>query len=142
MHCVAEYPCHAENLRLGNILKLKQEFESDNIKIGYSGHEEGIIPTLAAIDLGAMMIERHFCMSRHSFVHHIECSLEPDEYKQLIELSDAKDLKKIYEPLLPPVAFREHFGMSKIEEDFLLNCHYGNTYLHSKDKVAFHDSII
>lgn len=141
LHCVAEYPCRAENLRLGNILRLKQMFESEDIKIGYSGHEEGIISTLAAIDFGAKMIERHFCQSRHSFVHHIECSLEPEEYKQLINLAHNSNLKSIYKPLLPPIAYEEHFGMSEIEEDFLLNCHYGNTYLHSKDKVAFHDSI-
>ncbi len=135
LHCVAEYPCRVENLRLGNILKLKKEFEDERIKIGYSGHETGILPSLAAIDFGAKLIERHFAKSRHSFVHHIECSLEPDEYKQMTKLSKEPDLKKIYQDYLPPIAYREEFAMSKIEEEFLLHAQYGNTYLHSKDGI-------
>ena len=137
LHCVAEYPCRPENLRLGNIKRLKKEFENDDIKVGYSGHEEGITASLAAIDFGANMIERHFCQSRYSFVHHIECSLEPDEYKQMINLSEEKDLKKYYIPYLPPVAFEEKFGMSEIESEFLLKNRYGNTFLHKKDRITF-----
>lgn len=133
LHCVAEYPCLPQNLRLGNIVRLKKEFESENVKIGYSGHETGIFPSLAAIDMGASIIERHFCKSRNSFVHHIECSLEPSEYKELIDLSKKNNLKDLYEPYLPPIAYREHFGMSEIESEFLVKNHYGNTFLHHKD---------
>ena len=53
LHCVAEYPCSTQNLRLGNIPVLIEKFQSDRISIGYSGHEVGIVPTFAAIDLGA-----------------------------------------------------------------------------------------
>ena len=67
-------------LRLGNIVALRQRYESEQIQIGYSGHEVGIVPSVAAMQLGARMIERHFCVSRRSFAHHIECSLEPAEY--------------------------------------------------------------
>ncbi len=137
LHCVAEYPCPAADLRLGNIIRLRQEFENDKVKIGYSGHEEGIIPTLAAIDFGAKLIERHFCQNRHSFVHHIECSLEPDEYKTLVDLSERKNLNELYAPYLPPIACQEKFGMSKVEEDFLVKSHYGNTYLHGHNILTF-----
>lgn len=133
LHCVAEYPCVECSLRLGNILRLKKEFETDKIKIGYSGHETGIIPSLAAVDMGANLIERHFCVSRDSFVHHIDCSLEPDEFKNMILLSKQKNLKKLYERYLPPAAYSESFGMSETEAEFLLKNHYGNTFLHHKN---------
>ena len=53
LHCVAEYPCPPARLRLGNIPELQQRFGGDRITIGYSGHEEGLLPSLAAADLGA-----------------------------------------------------------------------------------------
>ena len=72
---------------------MKREFGDERIKIGYSGHETGIEPSLAAIALGAEMVERHFALSRRSFVHHIECSLEPDEYQRMVAIArSVKDL--------------------------------------------------
>lgn len=129
LHCVAEYPCPPCSLRLGNIKVLERHFACDRISIGYSGHEEGIIPSLAAIDLGARMVERHFCLSRHSFVHHIECSLEPEEYKELIDIvKSGIDLKSIYADL-PSCAFDNIFGMSGVERSFLIEGTYGRKYI-------------
>jgi sialic acid synthase SpsE len=124
LHCVAEYPCPVDSLRLGNITVLKQMFESDRVTIGYSGHERGIQPTLAAVELGARMIERHFCISRHSFVHHIECSLEPQEFAELISVvRSEKQLTDRYTEL-PNTAFKVEFGMSDAERRFLINRQY------------------
>jgi sialic acid synthase SpsE len=134
LHCVAEYPCPPQSLRLGNLKVLEKHFASDRISIGYSGHEEGIIPTLAAIDLGAKMVERHFCLSRHSFVHHIECSLEPQEYKELIDVAcSGIDLKSFYAGL-PGCAFDSNFGMSEVERSFLVEQTYGRKYIREKSE--------
>lgn len=134
LHCVAEYPCPPKNCKLGNIPELIKRYKSDKIDIGYSGHEEGYIPSLAAIALGAQMVERHFCVSRHSFVHHIDCSLEPDEYKKLIETvknaASKEELEK-YIKELPGEAMTSHFDMSEIEKDFLLEQKYGRKYIRS-----------
>lgn len=128
LHCVAEYPCPPCSLRLGNIKVLEKRFACDRISIGYSGHEEGIIPTLAAIDLGAKMIERHFCLSRHSFVHHIECSLEPEEYRELIGIVKSGDDLKSFYAGLPDCVFDSKFGMSDVERRFLIEGAYGRKY--------------
>lgn len=125
-HCVAEYPCPLTRLRLGNIETLKDEFEDDRIKIGYSGHEEGTAPSIAvAKRYEPYLIERHFCLSRHSFAHHIECSLEPQEFKEMILL--ANNLKNFVQ--LPSKAWDTDFGMSGIEKEFLQKQTYGNTFL-------------
>ena len=136
LHCVAEYPCPPEDLRLGNIEVFQREFASDRIAIGYSGHEQGIKPTLAAVDLGAKLIERHFTLSRHSFVHHIECSLEPEEYMELIEIvRSGRDLQEFYADL-PPEAFESSFGMSESEKDFLIHQKYGRKYLREESRFG------
>lgn len=138
LHCVAEYPCSYQNLRLGNIKKLIDNFSSKIIKIGYSGHEKGIIPSIAAIDLGAQMIERHFCLSRHSFVHHIECSLEPCEFEYLVNIvRNQKDLVSMWKKHLPDISLKSYFGMSDLEREFLEKNKYGRKYLIAKDRSSF-----
>lgn len=124
LHCVAEYPCSPSNLRLGNIDRLITEFADGRVSVGYSGHEEGLAPTFAAIDRGAQMIERHFCLSRHSFAHHIACSLEPDEYRHLINtVRSGTSLAGTYSDL-PATAFDSSFGMTELEGQFLVNRRY------------------
>lgn len=125
-HCVAEYPCPLGRLRLGNIGILKDEFEDSRIKIGYSGHEEGIAPSIAVAErYNPYLIERHFCLSKHSFVHHIECSLEPEEFSELISEVDSPSAIHV----LPDESWKSSFGMSDIEVEFLEKQTYGNTYL-------------
>lgn len=129
LHCVAEYPCTPGSLRLGNIVVLKQQFENDRISVGYSGHDEGLPATLAAISLGAKMVERHFCMSRHSFVHHIECSLQPEEFHELTRVArSGKDLRPFYLGI-PEEAFLSQFGMSPVERSFLVDQVYGRAHM-------------
>jgi len=138
LHCVAEYPCEIANLRLGNIPELRRLFESPNIEIGYSGHEEGYIPSLVAIGLGAKMVERHFCVSRASFVHHIECSLEPEEYRELIRITkEAPSYSALlsYQEQLPAEAMNSFFGMSNLESDFLLGQRYGTKYIKETSEI-------
>ena len=131
-HCVAEYPCKKENLRFGNIKILKDLFETDRVKIGYSGHEEGVRPTLGAAFLGASCIERHFCLSRESFVHHIECSLEPDEYKEMVKLIRSHEYNESIIQELGEQAFKSDFGMSEMEEAFLTKNTYGKEFIGHK----------
>lgn len=133
-HCVAEYPCKYKNLRLGNIKVLKDKFGSDRVSIGYSGHEEGIQPSLAAIKMGAEFVERHFCMSRHSFVHHVECSLEFSEFKEMVDIANGGLSDMILEQFDDSVV-KSSFGMSDMEKSFLLDMTYGKDYLQGDSKI-------
>lgn len=129
LHCVARYPCPPEALRLGNLETLRHHFAGPRVHIGYSGHEEGLAASLAAVDLGAEMVERHFCLSRHSFVHHIECSLEPEEFAQMVALvRSGEPLPAHYEDL-PDAAFASALGMSAAERDFLVEQRYGRRHV-------------
>ena len=136
LHCVARYPCPAAELRLGNLDVMRQCFADDRIRIGYSGHEEGLAASYAAVALGAEMVERHFCLSRRSFVHHIECSLEPDEFTELVATvrSGAPLLEHYCE--LPDEAFAANFGMSREEREFLVEQTYSRR--HVGQQAEFH----
>lgn len=133
-HCVAEYPCKYNNLRLGNIKILKEKFGSERISIGYSGHEEGIQPSLAAIKIGAEFVERHFCLSRHSFVHHIECSLDFSEFKEMVDLSKNQLGTEILNQFDDEV-FKSSFGMSDMEKSFLVDLTYGKDFLNEESQI-------
>ena len=137
LHCVAQYPCPPESLRLGNIPLLRRWFASERVRIGYSGHEEGIAPSLAAIGMGAELVERHFCLSRRSFVHHIECSLEPDEFRALVSSAREGDAIATARTRLPLAAYAHQFGMTATEKTFLVEQTYGTRFLvPAADKAA------
>ena len=80
-HCVSSYPQSAEesNLKMINVLSKRY-----NVPVGYSGHEIGIIISLAAIALGAKAIERHFTLDRNMIGFDHKLSLQPEELKELI----------------------------------------------------------
>ena len=61
LHCVSLYPCPEEKLNLNMIRVLKRKF---NCKVGYSGHESNIRPSIYAYFLGAEVIERHITLDR------------------------------------------------------------------------------
>ena len=61
MHCVSTYPCEEKDLNLNLIKTLKKKF---NCKMGYSGHESTVSPSIAAWFLGADYIERHITLDR------------------------------------------------------------------------------
>ena len=88
LHTVSIYPTPTGQSNISYIRYLKKHFESDNIKIGYSGHEIGYTPSLLAVTHGAAMIERHFTLSHDWKIHHLKCALTPDQYKEMNKMID------------------------------------------------------
>lgn len=64
MHCNASYPIKDEEANIRMIPELRKRF---NCKVGYSGHEVGLITSCAAVALGATSIERHITLDRAMF---------------------------------------------------------------------------
>jgi N-acetylneuraminate synthase len=81
MHCTSTYPSKLEELNLRGIETLKNAF---NVPIGYSGHEVGLYTTLAAVILGACMVERHITLDRAMWGSDQAASVEPQGMKRLI----------------------------------------------------------
>lgn len=85
LHTVSIYPTPIERCNVSAIAELRQEFEGNGVSIGYSGHEQGYIPTLLAVQHGAAMVERHITLSRKFNIHHINTALTTDEFYQMIK---------------------------------------------------------
>ncbi|XP_075222580.1 N-acetylneuraminic acid synthase isoform X2 [Lycorma delicatula] len=96
MHCVSSYPTPPEEVNLNTIKLYQKEFP--DIHIGYSGHELGTAISLAAVALGAKVLERHFTLNKNWKGSDHICSLEPDELKQLIN-----DIRMVEKALGYPV---------------------------------------
>ena len=83
MHCVSTYPCPEQDLNLNTIKTLKKKF---NCKIGYSGHETSVSPSVAAWFLGADYIERHITLDRAMFGTDQAASLSEPGIRELTTL--------------------------------------------------------
>ena len=81
MHCVSTYPMKPDQANLVTIPALGKKF---SCKVGYSGHENGLAISYAAVALGATSIERHITMDRTMYGSDQSASLEPKGFKELI----------------------------------------------------------
>ena len=98
LHCNSTYPSPIELLNLNLIPKLREKF---NVPVGYSGHESIIIPSVTAVNLGSVIVERHITLDKNMKGLDQSASLEPHEFKQLVhfirdsEKSMGSSLKKM-----------------------------------------------
>jgi N-acetylneuraminate synthase len=83
MHCVGTYPAQESDLNLKVIEWLKEEFP--DTKIGYSGHETSVSPSVVAAVLGAEFIERHITLDRAMYGSDQAASLEPHGFKTMAD---------------------------------------------------------
>ena len=83
LHCTNIYPTPPHLLKLGAMEEMMKKFK--NISIGLSDHTQGIFISLAAIALGASIIEKHFTYSKKIKGPDISSSMDPTELKYLIK---------------------------------------------------------
>lgn len=81
LHCNTEYPTPYEDVNLRAMTTLKDEFK---VEVGYSDHTKGIEVPIAAVALGATVIEKHFTLDRNMEGPDHKASLEPDELKAMV----------------------------------------------------------
>ena len=85
LHCTNVYPSSYESLRLNSILDLQKNFKK-NI-IGYSDHSKSIYPSIIAMSLGALIIEKHFVDNKKLKGPDISCSMDSTDLSALLEVS-------------------------------------------------------
>lgn len=104
LHCTSTYPSKNNELNLKCIPAFIEKYK---IPIGYSGHELGIQTSLAAVALGAAIVERHVTLDRSMFGSDQSASLEIPGFEKLIrdirviESAMGDGLKKVYDSELP-----------------------------------------
>jgi sialic acid synthase SpsE len=81
LHCTTEYPAPMEDVNLRAMISMKQAF---GVEVGYSDHTPGIEVAIAAVALGATVIEKHFTLDRNLPGPDHKASLEPHELKAMV----------------------------------------------------------
>ena len=100
-HSTSTYPCGLDELNLRMIQTLKSMYSE--APIGYSGHEVGLAPSLAAVALGATFIERHITLDRAMWGTDQSASVDIGGFERLvrnirdIETSLGDGVKRLYE---------------------------------------------
>lgn len=82
LHCTTEYPTPYDEVNLMAMNTIEEKF---GVSIGYSDHTKGIEVAIAAVALGATVIEKHFTLSRDMEGPDHKASLEPDELRVMID---------------------------------------------------------
>lgn len=90
LKCCSEYPASDADMNIAAIADMKRRF---GVPVGFSDHSEGDMAAVAAVSLGACVIEKHFCISRKMPSPDSHFSVEPLEFKKMVE--NAKRVKTI-----------------------------------------------
>lgn len=81
LHATTEYPCPADEVNLRAMLTIRDAFD---VRVGYSDHTQGVEVPIAAVAMGANVIEKHFTLNRCMDGPDHKASLEPVELKAMI----------------------------------------------------------
>lgn len=82
LHCVSSYPAAPEEVNLRKIKTIKNLFK---VIVGFSDHTEGTLASVAAVVLGAKVIEKHFTLDKNMPGPDHYFSADPEELRQLVE---------------------------------------------------------
>lgn len=83
LHCVSIYPAEPSTINLNNILTLRQRHP--DLAIGYSDHTLGAATPIAAVALGAPIIEKHFTLDAAKIGMDNQMAMEPDDFVAMID---------------------------------------------------------
>ncbi|MBE5851345.1 MAG: N-acetylneuraminate synthase [Lachnospiraceae bacterium] len=81
LHCTTSYPTKMQDVNLRAMLALKDRFKCN---VGYSDHTKGVEVPIAAVAMGATVIEKHFTLDSNMTGPDHKASLNPDELKGLV----------------------------------------------------------
>lgn len=81
LHCTTEYPTPMADVNLHAMLSMRDAL---GVEVGYSDHTAGIEVPIAAVSLGAKVIEKHFTLDRNLPGPDHKASLEPDELRMMV----------------------------------------------------------
>ena len=81
LHCTTEYPCPPEDVNLAAMQAMRAAFK---LPVGYSDHTDGFEVSLAAVALGATIIEKHLTLDRNAEGPDHAASLEPGDFSRMV----------------------------------------------------------
>lgn len=110
LHCVSQYPTEIGNVNLSCMRNLREKY---GVKVGYSDHTLGILAPIAAVAMGASVIEKHITLSRKMEGPDHFFALEPEEFRQMVlNIRETEEMIGSGERVL--TAFEEDFRDSVV----------------------------
>jgi sialic acid synthase SpsE len=126
LHANSTYPSPIESLNVSLIPEYEKKFD---VPIGFSDHEIGIVGSLTAVNMGAVIIERHITLDKKMKGLDHSSSLEPKEFKEMVDMirlsekAKGRPIKKMTraEVLQREVVSKSIICISDIDEDELFS---------------------
>ncbi len=107
LRCSSAYPADPAQMHLSTIQDMKKRF---GLPVGLSDHSLGSMSAVAAVALGAKIVEKHFCISREIENPDASFSMTPQEYKAMV-----RDIRTVEEAIGEPA-----YGVSPQEESSMV----------------------
>lgn len=89
LRCASAYPAISDEMNLATMVDMGRQF---NVPVGLSDHSMGSLAAVAAVSMGASIIEKHFCISREIDNPDSFFSMEPEEFARMVE--DIRQVEK------------------------------------------------
>ena len=132
LHCVSSYPTPLNECNLSMMDVLRKRYD---LPVGYSGHELGYLPSLAAVTMGAQVIERHFTLDKSMTGFDHKMSLEPDELISMVR--NIRDLSVIKGKGLKEVSETEWITRKKYHVSMASACKIKRGTLLTESMVSY-----
>ena len=117
LHCNTEYPTPFNDVNLKAMESIRQKF---GVEVGYSDHTQGIEVPIAAVALGATVIEKHFTLYRNMEGPDHKASLEPDELNAMV--SAIRNIEQAMGDGIKKVTDSEKGNMSVARKSIVAAC--------------------
>lgn len=131
LHCQSTYPAPLESINLWALQKLKKYTKV----VGYSGHERGITICLAAVGLGAKIIEKHITMDRMQYGPDHRASLGPKEFRSLV--TEIRKVEKALGNIRKKVSEGEKLNRHTLGKSLTVNKDLPAGYIVRKRDIIF-----
>lgn len=131
LHCNTEYPTPFVDVNLKAMLEIRDRF---GVRVGYSDHTKGIEVPIAAVAIGATIIEKHFTLDRNLPGPDHKASLEPDELKNMV--SCIRNIEKALGDGKKHVSLSEGKNMSVVRKSIVAACPIKKGDVFTKENLA------
>ena len=114
MHCTSEYPTKLVDVNLNAMTTLKETFGT---AVGYSDHTQGFEVAIAAVALGASVIEKHITLDRNLTGPDHLASMEPDEFCEYVRL--IRNTTKLLGSFEKSATYEEMINQAKVRKSLV-----------------------
>jgi len=130
LHCVSNYPADYENVNLKVMNTMKKAF---NLIVGYSDHTLGIEVPIAAVAMGAKVIEKHFTLDKNMEGPDHKASLNPEELEQMV--NSIRNIEKSLGASTKKPTINEIDNKNKVRKSLVINKKMNKNEIIKKENI-------